>query len=744
MAAVVLGVSWAQWGRRANYHVSGALACCGVGCIAVQTLQVFAPLVDYGYPFTHVLEFASLLSLRVDIFQIQCFMGYHTAESSYAWSVFSPAAVVVVIILAQFVMYAIKGRGNLATWIARGCNAVGMVMLIFYLTLVRQAIVPWNCISHPNGKSTVSALPSVVCFEPGSHGVVLVLSCVSLLLGPLPFLAVCTYASWVYDRHVQTGRRDLIDKCRFLFSRWIVGRHYVGVMLVVKQLLIAMSPILVSSFGLAGVCQVFLLLGVLLSWVTFVSATGPWKISYVNCVDCATTLLLIVLAFAASALVGLGQGGGGQLQVILILCVSVMIAAVLYPAVLAAGKHFLRSKKYAMFLCHHKEGGGSLARWFKMLVHEQVDVRVFLDSDCLEDLENVFDIVKTETKALVILMTCHTLSRMWCAGEIVSAWMNQINVVPVACEDYVPVSDAFLDSLRSIWAPGQLHTLGESGISLEKIISVYRQLRKVRTIKFDRSTSPTLHRDAVDRTIRRALAQGNTAVERSSGRRRALAVFRPDSPLDIMVVCAPKDAEAVVVSCILQLLLQRRLEATVAVALHIEERERPVALSVCQYLLALLSPDVTHDPRFADMICLSLRQNKQCEVVTVVVSAQFSFPRADFFADVCKGHKFAGTGAANRARAEVLKEVFTILASQFHAQASWGKIEWEVAELALRFRSITSGRTQLVEKRSRRPLLRRLTTESVPASPARRRSRSRSSEAARSGNRSPSLPPSEV
>merc|ERR1719359_248760 len=102
-----------------------------------------------------------------------------------------------------------------------------------------------------------------------------------------------------------------------------------------------------------------------------------------------------------------------------------------------------KGKNFDFFLCHHKGGGGALARWVQMLLRERTNGGIFLDSDCLEDLENIFDMVKSDSKNLLVLLTQETLQRMWCAGEIASAWKNGVNMVRLVCSDFVEFNDAF-------------------------------------------------------------------------------------------------------------------------------------------------------------------------------------------------------------------------------------------------------------------------------------------------------------
>ena len=61
---------------------------------------------------------------------------------------------------------------------------------------------------------------------------------------------------------------------------------------------------------------------------------------------------------------------------------------------------------FGVFLCHHKGGAAVLGRYFKTKLQAAVSsVKVFLDSDELEALDLIFDIVRSSTKNLVVLLT---------------------------------------------------------------------------------------------------------------------------------------------------------------------------------------------------------------------------------------------------------------------------------------------------------------------------------------------------
>ena len=58
-----------------------------------------------------------------------------------------------------------------------------------------------------------------------------------------------------------------------------------------------------------------------------------------------------------------------------------------------------------------------LARWCKLVLQDITSERVFYDSDDLNQLNSLFEIVSYQTKNVVVLLTRDTLRRIWCAGD---------------------------------------------------------------------------------------------------------------------------------------------------------------------------------------------------------------------------------------------------------------------------------------------------------------------------------------
>ena len=79
-----------------------------------------------------------------------------------------------------------------------------------------------------------------------------------------------------------------------------------------------------------------------------------------------------------------------------------------------------------VFFCHHKKAAGSLARFLKMLLQQKASVRVFLDSDELQRLDELLDVVRCKSESILIIATSEILCKPWCLAEIaVAEQMNR-------------------------------------------------------------------------------------------------------------------------------------------------------------------------------------------------------------------------------------------------------------------------------------------------------------------------------
>lgn len=130
-------------------------------------------------------------------------------------------------------------------------------------------------------------------------------------------------------------------------------------------------------------------------------------------------------------------------------------------------------KPFDFFLCHCKAASGSFVRLLKMYLTGAYGLKrratkgVFLDSDNLKSLTDLFDYAATQTKTMVVVCTPDILTRKWCVGEVVTAMINKVPTVQVIFPGYMQPDTAFILGYQS-FVP-DLSCLSEHGISLDMI-----------------------------------------------------------------------------------------------------------------------------------------------------------------------------------------------------------------------------------------------------------------------------------
>ncbi|CAE7485081.1 unnamed protein product, partial [Symbiodinium sp. CCMP2456] len=255
--------------------------------------------------------------------------------------------------------------------------------------------------------------------------------------------------------------------------------------------MVALVPILFAN--LAAV-QIVLLS--LMTVVYLVTATRvfPWATDLANSADLflntGLTFFLIISSFFVDAS---GSDTRTFLSGMLMALIGLISFGLQALALRALWKRFHPGKNYNFFLCHHKAGAAVLCRWLKseMLQQSGGKVRVFLDSDELEGLADIGDIVKSQTSVLVIAATKLVLTRPWCAVEVATAVRNKIDIVMVKCSDFSFYDEEGFRELRQGWTSADILIFAQNALDPAIVEESYRQLPSVRTLDFDAFADPS-------------------------------------------------------------------------------------------------------------------------------------------------------------------------------------------------------------------------------------------------------------
>ena len=329
------------------------------------------------------------------------------------------------------------GRIRLAlgktTWASMFSNQ-GAVVMILYLASARVAVLPLQCAANPDGSSSVQAYRSVICLEVPEHIVMVILAIVGLVLFSITPLAAVSWAVWVYPNRIQSpGSIVFLERWRFAFDRFSNESYAYAVVYLWRNLLIALTP---AVFTNNQAIQVLLLAVILVAGLAIQVRLMPWRTSLANLIDVLASVSVSILVVGSSLLMVMTAQDVGLLQT----WISLHLLATFGIFVCVVVNHSLKwfvSKKYQVFISHHKGSAAALARWFKtcMLAQQRLKLKIFLDSDDLLSVDALFDIVAHQTQNVILILTKEYFTRPWCMGEFVSAIQSRVPIVAVKCKD---------------------------------------------------------------------------------------------------------------------------------------------------------------------------------------------------------------------------------------------------------------------------------------------------------------------
>ncbi|CAE8680036.1 unnamed protein product [Polarella glacialis] len=522
------------------------------------------------------------------------------------------------------------------------------------------------------------------------HEGLAVLAVLGVLAYPVTVIAWIGWTTVKYPSRVSSGMGlHLVQRYSFLFNRFHPHAYYYGLVLLIRNSFVAILPVaLVSTPALQVVAMGALLLSsaVVPSWVK------PWRTEAANLADATMSCFLVVVMLGAAPLLDLEQGET-ETTLGVLLCIAMFGPLLVAICVIAHAvyRRFSPASSYSVFLCHHKEGAGSLARWLKLQLDTFSSCRVFLDSDNLEDLDLIFDTVRSQTKNLVVLLTPELLKIMWCAGEIVTAHRNKISIVTVICDGFAHLIEEELENVLSFWSEQQKHTLASFGIDMDMVKEAYRHLQAIPCCTMPRFGSESKQASSVLEIVN-CCRLPKKAFSSSAGSGSSSA-SRPR----ILITGAMANAEALSVCQTFQILVQRSMQVQAAVVRSLEEMEN--ALPFASYVVVLFSRGMLRDPNFALILLSANSQSgsdseRKPELVTVSADAGFEFPGPEFYRDLeLQGLGFSdGTGSGPLGAeggpelARAYRSLLSVLALPLSPMGSIGLLEKQVSEICRRFR----------------------------------------------------------
>ncbi|CAK9001283.1 unnamed protein product [Durusdinium trenchii] len=381
-------------------------------CFTIQTLSTIRQLhIQWPEPVKSLISLADLITMiDLDFLKIACASQYdHPAVK----------------LIGQLLTFPVLVFGVVGIWLLqRACgrhripfdhlfNIMGLILFAFSLGLSLTTLMPFQCLPNPNGTSSMANNPGVICYRSTDHTLLACIGAAGILVYPAGIISWAAWTTYQYPARAASGKGlTLLYRYRFFFQRFKQKCYGFGLFILVRNFILALTPIVLVPVPSLQVPMVgFFLLVSLVAQLRF----WPWRTRTANVVDMLMNSFLMLTLLGVAPLLDIDQVEA-TLVLGYMLCVPVLAPVVLaLGAVVWSGcRSWDSSRKWDIFLCHHKGGGGALARYVKIMLtmNSQGNCRVFLDADSLDSLDTLFETVRDRTRHFVILLTQQLFKRM--------------------------------------------------------------------------------------------------------------------------------------------------------------------------------------------------------------------------------------------------------------------------------------------------------------------------------------------
>eukprot|EP00443_Scrippsiella_acuminata_P042323 CAMPEP_0115362042 /NCGR_PEP_ID=MMETSP0270-20121206/102507_1 /TAXON_ID=71861 /ORGANISM="Scrippsiella trochoidea, Strain CCMP3099" /LENGTH=1452 /DNA_ID=CAMNT_0002784613 /DNA_START=28 /DNA_END=4385 /DNA_ORIENTATION=+ len=594
---------------------------------AIQTTSVYLALnMKWMEPLASLMKALSILTFDLSHVKKECSMSIDPVSQQLARQLIPPIFLTYIALVLV-----VKRRFAPVTHLApEFLNTAGTILMNFFVSICISVFDPLVCYAHPGvrGYTSMRSDPSVLCFNSREHTAMLVIGIAACVLTPLPFLSTAIFAVWKYPRYVAMHDIAFMKAFRFLFFRFEPSAYFFGVALLLRNLLICLVPVMIRNDAAA---QILAAAALMIVWIVSQCLLRPWRNSAANTLDGAMSgCILLVLVCGA-------VGGAYTASEITTQATSVFVLVAFLSMwfVLIAWnlfKQLSKSDVYDMLICHNKAGGAAQAKLIKLLVAEQGGQRVFLDSDELQQLDNLLDTVKAKVRNLVVYLTHETLTRPWCAGEVVTAMKTGKRITVVLTPSFMAPTSEQLEMVDAYLEVGGADLLVQYGIAVGDVRDSYAQLVAAQGcvhIRVERDPTNTRHfQHLVDRLIQKQT--------------KSAAVPDAASPGCLVISADPCDAEAAAAACI----LISRAKPSVAsflkegVSFLSDHMDMGIvghclAITVARALVVILSTDTLSSRHQLEIIAHVKGLNeKDHGPVAIPVNVDFSPPSTHYYSRV--------------------------------------------------------------------------------------------------------------
>lgn len=442
----------------------------GMMLTAIQTIGVFRNLaLEWFEPLASIFKAISVLTFNLDVLHVSCIVKPN-ATTLYLLRQIVPAFVAI-FVLAVILVKKRFLRPQISVYVEY-VNSLGSIFSAFFISMTMSCILPLICYKHPgNSGTSMVGDASVLCWDSPEHMNAIFIGAAAFLHSVLPFIVLIAYGTLKHRSFVAesiTGDSLGLHAFRFLYLRFQPSVYYYGSVLMARSIVLCLLPVVIRY---DTAVQVITMGTILLFGGAVQMDLQPWRTRMDNRADGFVSFMLVLLLMCGVANVGVNPG---SLKV-LGSCLFGTSCTLLF---LLIGWRLLRrlrpAQYFQWFVCHHKRDGAAQARFLKIML-QAMGQSVFIDSDDLKDLDELFDIVRSAVGHLLVYLTREVLTRPWCAGEIATSFTKGIKISSIQTRSFVPPTDNELKDVQN-YLDLSSTSLAQYSITFDSVSAAYTHL----------------------------------------------------------------------------------------------------------------------------------------------------------------------------------------------------------------------------------------------------------------------------
>lgn len=673
LCVVILGLGALQFLKRRVrltvkiFHILGMMVSQII--VAMQALAAILHFsLDLRDPAKTLFEFLKVFQLKVEHLRFSCVVNTESALTEYTAQLLAYPT----FFAATFIAWQLGQlcRSPLVPALRHFFAFHGMITMSILTAFSLTILLPLQCVANPNGLMTMQERPEVICYQSSEHGTLVMLCVVGIFAYPvltISWIAHCTYKfpRWLKS---QNGLRKL-GACQFLFGRFRPECYYYGFLQSITNLIVALVPICMVSFP---ALQLGLMCVVLWVRQTALCLLWPWKYPATNYHDLALSAGTLLLLNLVSPLLILNDADSSYLLSLLLTGLAIAFPLVtMFGGAIVLGRNLRRDSSFTVFLSHHKAASGALCRLLSLMLQEHMKHRqwtVFLDSDHLEEVTGLVDVVRYHCKTFVPVITQEFFQRPWCMAELTTAYKSQVPIVPLFCDGF-KFRRGDMQKHLNIAVANHADAFQQNLLSMEDVANAFTHVTALPSVcVLDRKDPIKEQANSILHLVKTVQAQMTpkaswqvfTSSPRAQSEDDDLLTSSPHKAT--VLICRGVGVEAQSTALVLQQLVQRTLLLRVHVLQSADE-----IYGKASRALILLTNGVENEKVFTGML-LALQENMLS--LLPVNDGSFQFPSLN---DI--------EGAEVQ---QAFKDLFVTIALPFNPTGTWGILERQVEQICQR------------------------------------------------------------